>query len=185
MRYADDVQIDVLDVSEVDDRVLKSFCCGNESIDSFLQNDAKGSTAKTFVFVDTSANEIVAFTSFECSAIMYAVEDDNDVMLASERHGLISAIEIDYFAVNVKYQHLLYKEEPDAKQTLSCQIFRYVVQHLVDIASNVIGAEYIVLYSVPQAKSFYERNFFNAFDYEMIGSADPYLEGCKPMYYKI
>lgn len=118
---------------------------------------------------------------------MYAIENDSGSILFSlERFGLTSAIEIKYFAVDKRYRHLRYSDAaPETRITLSSNLFRYLVDHILDIAEKHIGAEYIVLYSVPKAKTFYERNMFHSFDQSMFGNSDPYLDGCIPMYMKI
>lgn len=186
VKFADEVQIDVLDLSEIDPEVLSAFSCGTEGLDQFLQERAQNDSAKTFLFVDVDRNRIVAYTSLSCSAIMYAVEDDDAIMFAPERFSLVPAIEIKYFAVDKTYQHLRYEDDaPNSRLTLSCHLFRYIVDHIRDIAQNQVGAEYIVLYSVPKAIHFYERNLFNRFKGEMVGNADPYLMGCQPMYMEI
>ena len=161
VKFADEVQIDVLDLSEIAPEVLSAFSCGTEGLDQFLQERAKNDSAKTFLFVDVDRNRIVAYTSLSCSAIMYAVEDEDAIMLRYE------------------------EDAPNSRLTLSCHLFRYIVDHIRDIAQNQVGAEYIVLYSVPKAIHFYERNLFNRFKGEMVGNADPYLMGCQPMYMEI
>ena len=179
MRYADEVKIDVVDVAEVDSTMIQKFSCGNNEIDRFLHEDACQNSAKTYLFVNTDTNDIVAYTTIACSAIMYAVEETGDFMLAPEKYSLASAIEIKYFAVDGQYQHLNYS---DSEYTLSSALFGYIVEHIIDIATNEVGAEYIVLYSVPKAVSFYKKNSFVDFEAEMIGNGDPYLDGCHPMY---
>ena len=185
MRFADDVQIDVLDISEVSPELLSEFCCEKPALDEFIHEEAVNSSAKTYLFVDIVTNVVVAYTSIACSAIMYAVEDNESVMLAPERFSLASAIEIKYFAVDKRYKHLKYSDAPESKNTLSSNLFRYIVRHIQDIAYEHVGAEYIVLYSVPEAESFYKRNWFHSFESDMVGNADPFLEGCKPMYMEI
>lgn len=185
MKYADDIQLDIVDVSEINEEELKGFSCGNDELDRFLHDEAKESSAKTCLFIDTEEKKIVAYTSIACSAIMYAVEDDECVLLAPDRFSLAPAIEIKYFAVHEDYKHLRYSDAPSSSLTLSCNLFRYIVQHVRDIASNHVGAEYIVLYSVPKAISFYKRNLFNLFEDDMVRNADPYLESCQPMYMEI
>lgn len=184
--YADDIEIDVLDLNEITPEMLNDFKCGNQSLDDFLHEEAYTDSAKTYLFVDINQNTVIAFASIACSAIMFAIEnDDHDILFASERYSLSPAIEIKYFAMDKKYRHLCYSDAPKSKITLSCNLFRYVVSHIQDIANEHVGAEYIVLYSVPEAQSFYARNMFNRFDQEMYGNSDPYLQGCIPMYMEI
>lgn len=114
---------------------------------------------------------------------MYAVEDDDEIMLSPERFSLSSAIEIMFFAIDKRYRHLRYSDTPAAsRETLSSNLFRYTVNHIFDIARETIGADYIILYAVPKAENFYKRNGFRRFDGNMMPDANPFLDGCIPMY---
>ena len=56
------------------------------------------------------------------------------------------------------------------------------IDDIADIAQNVVGAQVAILYSVPSASTFYERNGFEPFHSSMTQDKDPFLEDCLPMY---
>ena len=57
-----------------------------------------------------------------------------------------------------------------------------LIQEIRRIAEAYIGATHIILYSVPDAIHFYERNLFGDFERYMKPEQYHYLDGCKPMY---
>ena len=50
------------------------------------------------------------------------------------------------------------------------------------ISESVCGASHVVLYSVPEAVSFYQRNGFNKFIGDMEMPSKMFVEGCTPMF---
>lgn len=68
---------------------------------------------------------------------------------------------------------------------ISDEIFANVVKKISDIAATIVGANKIVLYAVPSALGFYERNGFSSFLEYMEPDHTAYLDGCIPMYLDI
>jgi hypothetical protein len=58
-----------------------------------------------------------------------------------------------------------------------------IMKKLLEISENVISFDYILLYSVPDAVSFYERNGFSKFDEFMEKDSYIYIDGCVPMFF--
>lgn len=173
--FADDVILDVINGNELSGEQLKSFKCENPNIEFHIRNSATSNNSTSKAYIDTENGKIVAFASFCCSAIMSAIIDEDDVMLAPERHGLSSAIEIKFFAVDVDYKHMHYRDAPTSKITLSVNIFRNVMDHLKTISQEIICADYFVLYSLPEAVNFYSRSGFHRFDGGMVGDGRDFV----------
>lgn len=61
----------------------------------------------------------------------------------------------------------------------------YMISYMSDLSHEKIGAAKIVLYSVPQAISFYKRHGFKTFGKTMYGDEGYYVGGCEPMYFDL
>lgn len=98
------------------------------------------------------------------------------------------AIEIKYFALASCVQRLYYSEEDMAENNhyyLSDFWLGEVMYKCSDISQSIIGAKYIILYSVPRGRKLYERMGFNDFQKYMNRDKMRFLNGCKPMYIEI
>lgn len=158
--------------------LLKNFKCGNEAIDEFFQNEAaEDETRVTYVYINEDNGDIVACVTIECSAIYFESKGGRSLS------DYISAIEIVFFAIDEKYQHL--RMSKASKFTLSDCIMRNVLMMLKDISQKTVGAAKVVLYSVPDAVSFYLRNNFYFFEENMLTSHWEFLKGCYPMHYDL
>jgi hypothetical protein len=60
-----------------------------------------------------------------------------------------------------------------------------IIKKIVDFTENICGANSIILYSVPYAIKFYERNGFEPFKEYMVSSDDSYLNECEPMWLQL
>lgn len=161
--------------------LLSDFDCGNDEINDFLKNKALYDSSKqTYLYI--SDNKLLGFVSLACSGIKHSYEKTS---------YMLSAIEIKYFAIDIKYHAMLFDENseesnPESKNyTLSDHIFANILEYCSKIANKVIGAKYIILYSVPQALHFYILNGFSQFDEYMKKNHIKYLDGCIPMYMEI
>ena len=158
--------------------LLESFSCGNAAIDCFFREQAAFDEARvTYVFINEDNGDIVACVTIECSAIYFQRKGES---LFSD---FLSAMEIDYFALSEKYRHI--KMSKGSKFTLGDIIMRNVLMMLKDISRTTIGAATVVLYSVPDAVTFYRRNNFFFFEEGMTADSWKYVEGCIPMHYDL
>ena len=64
------------------------------------------------------------------------------------------------FAIDERYQHLPYSAEKE-DGTFSDYIFRFVISKIYEFTEEICGADKVILYAVPKAKNFYEKNGFN------------------------
>ena len=63
------------------------------------------------------------------------------------------------FAIDERYQHLPYSAEKE-DGTFSDYIFRFVISKIYEFTEEICGADKVILYAVPKAKNFYEKNGF-------------------------
>lgn len=188
VRFGRDVRLDAHMMTEqmYHQYVLQGgFDCGESEQNDYIREKARHDTLTTMIFVDRQTREMIAYCSFRCSGIMTLPENppDNDVMIADE-FTLCSAMEIRSLALDRRYQHMPF-DEANEKLTLGGLILSHVLDHLGSVASNQIGAQYIILYAVPRRKSFYQRYGFESFTAEMRRDQDSYLRGCTAMYMPI
>lgn len=174
-RYGENVHLARIVVTPRVAKMLNGFTCGYPFIDQYLQEEAsKDYERVTYVYLDVDEYTPVACLTIECSAIFFQRHGKND------KSDFLSAIEIDYFALSDKYQHL--RMTKHSKYTLGDYIFTDVLLLLKQISKTTIGAAKVVLYSVKDAVSFYLRNGFNFFDEEMTADSWEFVEGCEPMH---
>lgn len=153
--------------------LVQKFNCGNEVINNYLKNNAyNDSKATTFIVLDTKLNEIICYYSLNCSG--FVIDNGNNFTI-------YPAVEIKMFAIDEKYQHMPYSESIE-DGNLSDMLFSEVIGFIYSFTDNFCGADKVILYSVPEAESFYIRNGFKRFESFMLQSTSLFLDGCIPMY---
>ena len=151
------------------------FSCGNSEIDRYLKEDAaKDCDCVTYVFSDIDTDDVIAFASLRCSGIIF--QDSNHL-------ELLPAIEIRYFATDERFQHIQMQTDiSNDRYCISDSVFCELIRMVREIACHTVGAEYVVLYSVPTAVSFYRRNLFEEFNEAFTPERYLYINECLPMY---
>ncbi len=173
VKFGYDINFEMRVLSPNDKELLGDFDCGNEVINDFAINKInQQSDYVTYVFEDTDVNKIIAFASLACSSIKY--ECQNVVQS-------LPAIEIKYFAIKKQLQKFKYGEDDDHFY-FSDMILSKIILKCREISEKIVGANYIILYSVPDAVKFYTRNFFKDYSEYMLKDNISFLDGCKPMY---
>ena len=150
-RYGQDVPLQFTALDAENLHYLAAFDCGDENINCLIQQDALVKRTVGYLFLNVETDEVVAYCSLACTGIVEQITNFSSVSYPKTR----SAIEIDYFAVAKRYQSLKMSEEPES-ETLSAMILHYCIIHAKEIAQSTVGAEMIVLYSVPRACHFYK-----------------------------
>lgn len=149
---------------------LVNFDCESPEINKYFREKALDDfDAVPFVFTNEDGS-IVAMASLSCSSIV--VESHNKLIL-------YPAVEIKMFAVNKSFQH---KECPGYGANWSTYCLDTLIGHIYAFTDNHCGASRIVLYSVPDAIGFYEKNGFKHFEDLMRPQDKQYLKGCAPLY---
>lgn len=160
-------------VNEDSIQIIKSFNCGNEVINEYLKNKAKDDAqAVTFILIDKKEKAVIGYYSLNCSGF---------IINSMSHFTIYPAVEIKMFAMDEKYHHLPYSDDPE-DGTFSDYIFSFVISKIYDFTEKYCGADKIILYSVPKAKNFYKKNGFLEFEDFMLKSESRFLDGCIPMY---
>lgn len=157
---------------------VKDFDCGNQSINHYLKVDAKDDDTVTYLFIDNSDGSLLAFASIRCSGIRSVT-----ISKGKEYANTRPAIEIKYFAVDSKYHKLSYSPNLDDEHYyFSDQILMNICKICRTISEEHVTASYLILYSVPDAQSFYSRNSFGEFEDYMQHDEYRHINGCVPMF---
>lgn len=168
--YGDEIDYSIVEKSSITKEMIEDFSCGNTTIDNVLKNDTEYSS---LFAVDNKENKIISFIVYLASGIP---------MQYGSTHITRSAVLIDIFAVDIKYQHLPFELNQEYKYNLSDEIFCKFLMQLRKISEEYLYFEFVTLYSVPNAKGFYKRNCFEEFNTYMIPDKYSYLDGCIPMF---
>lgn len=171
--YGREVKYDILKESSIDISLIEDFSCGNEQIDIEIKNRIINGISE--YVVDTESNKLIAYINYEASGLFLKHQKEQITK---------SALKINLFALDEEYQHLVY-DEYDEDFKLSDKVFCDFLKRFRDISDNTLFFEYIILYSVPKAVSFYQRNGFKSFVEYMDKEKYRFLDGCTPMYIEI
>lgn len=182
--YGLEYSISFKKVDPKDSNILKEFECENATIRNFARNQSiKSSKNVTYLFIDEENKTVIAFCSISCTGISITEleEDDED----KPYRTTIPSIGIDFFAVDERYRSIPLDETSGKYDTLSNALFLFMIDHIKKIATTVVGATHICLYSVKKAKNFYKRCDFVEFTTYMNRDERPYIKNCIPMFYVI
>jgi len=129
---------------------LNEFDCNVLNINTALLNACKhGNNSAAFVFDDGNKKKVIGACVYCCPS--FKVEDT-----------VHPAIEIKTFAIDKNYQDSYFE---DSEVLCSAFVFNLFADHLCNIKTKYIYAEYIILYALDRnkVKSFYEKNGFVTF----------------------
>ena len=176
--YGKEIKYSIKDLSSVDEKLIEGFSCGNNEIDKVIKSrNSLEYTVK--LVIDDEKECLIGFIAYQASGIRLYYENTAVTK---------PALQINYFAMDSHYQHLPYdnsEELQDDKYNLSDAIFCDFLKLFRNISDKHLYFEYIILYSVPNAKNFYIRNCFEEFNVYMSPDKYRYLDGCLPMYMSI
>lgn len=165
----------MLPLSSINDKLIEEFSCGNTELDKKLfniKNFNEKLTTIGLVEYYNNTEHLVGYCTYLASGISCANEYDKVTYPAAE---------IKYFAIDEKYQHIYY----DKEYKFSDFLLDNIIRNLYAISEEIISFDYILLYSVPIAVSFYKRANFHEFTEFMKRDSYSYIENCTPMYYKL
>ena len=186
IKFGDSIRIKRIHISDLDEKSLTEFKCDNKTIDSFFKEEsAQLERNVTFAFIDVDENNVIGFYSLCCNGIDILKEETDDEGNRCIYRTIEPAIEIDFFAIDERYRSIPFSSESSRYETLSQYLFLYVLDEIKNISKKAVGAKYIILYSVPQAISFYKRCKFVDFTEYMIEDGDPFVSECTAMFKKI
>ena len=154
----------------------KNFNCGNDYLNQYAIDTSTDITdAVSFMYVDNKINKAACIYSLSCSSIIHNSGDNL---------SLIPAVEIKMFALDVAYQHRDYSDDPE-DGTYGDVFLSFIISTIRDFSESQCGCDYVVLYSVPQAESFYKRNFFEKFERYMQPDKSIINTDCVPMFHRL
>ena len=159
-------------ISSVDIELIEEFSCGSDELDKKLKDMKKNDEGTTFVFLDETNGQIIGYCTYCASSLKKSYENDSVTYPAAE---------IKYFAIDKVYQHKSYDEDFNFSDLMLCEILK----KLIEISEETISFDYILLYSVPDAVSFYKRNGFLEFTEFMKKDSYTYIDGCIPMFFTL
>ena len=175
-RYGQEIPVRVEVLTYANERMTRSFFCGNQAIDEYFRMfAAEDATAVTYLIIDENNDKLLGALTIACSAIFLSKKQQFST--------LMSAIEVVYFAVDIDYQGMRYR--PGDERSLSHYLFSYLIEMIRGISRDHVGAAKIVLYSVPEAYNFYRRLGFHPFGSTMYGDRGTFIRGCEPMYFDL
>ena len=178
MQYYNEININNIKIeplTEQNDYLVEGFSCGEIDFDKFIYYDALGNECKIYLIL--YKNIMLGFFGITATGIITnKMENDNIKEIYNE-----PAIEINYFAIDVNYQHKIISTEN--KLYYSNLIFYNILYFINNI--DILGFEFIVLYSVPSAINFYKKHGFKEFESYMSANDKQYLQGCTPLFIKI
>lgn len=163
-------------VSKNSASIFSAIACGNSEIDKYFHENVQYDAQNVcYAYINGENGDVIGLATLSCSGINI---DSHNLI------ELIPAVKIDYFAVSEKYQDIDISgsSNPEDKYYISDAFLCLLIQEIRNISESYIGATHIILYSVPDAIHFYERNLFLDFEEYMKPEQYGYLEGCKPMY---
>ena len=142
-----------------------NFDCGFEVFNEYLKNNTPKDKAVFHYIIDARNDNLIAYFSLLSSCVL--VGDFAE-------HTFIPAIELKMFAMDKKYQ----------KRNLSNNLVDAIVEIVNEYSSEYVGAELLVLYSVPaeQVVSMYEKSGFQKLPAEYFMYKSYFSEGCISMY---
>lgn len=157
-------------------KYCKNFNCGNDYLNQYAIDTSTDITdAVSFMYVDNKTNKAACIYSLSCSSIIHNSGDNL---------SLIPAVEIKMFALDVAYQHRDYSDNPE-DGTYGDVFLSFIISTIRDFSESQRGCDYVVLYSVPQAESFYKRNFFEKFARYMQPDKSIINTDCVPMFHRL
>ena len=180
--YGLEYSISFRKVDPSDSEILKGFECENSTIRDFVRyKSIESSKDVTYLFIDNENQIVIGFCSICCTGISTMEYNENGIPYMSS----IPSVEIDFFAVDERYRNMPLDENSNRYDTLSNALFLYMIEHIKNITSNIVGATHICLYAVPKAKNFYKRCDFVEFESYMNRDEKNFVRGCIPMFYVI
>ena len=152
-----------------------SFNCGSEYIDRYFREELlNDDDAVSYCFwANAEKQELVGIASLSCSGI---------IIRSASSYNITPAVEVKIFAVDERYQHTIFPGADEDAGHWSDYCWYYLMEIVYGITDKHCGAGHIVLYSVPDAVTFYKRHDFKAFAELMAMPSNMVIDGCIPMF---
>ncbi len=156
---------------------INNYCCNQDELNKYLKENAIKESELGIGITKigiSDEGEILFYYTLCCSSI---VESSSGIRIIYR-----PAVEIKFFSVNKRYHKIVYDQDEEGTMYYSDLFLADVINDINTFTSNTCAAEFVVLYSVPEAVKFFSRNLFDAFEEFMEKSDNTYLMGCTPMF---
>ncbi|MGL5637974.1 MAG: hypothetical protein ACRCZO_02935 [Cetobacterium sp.] len=184
--YGSEIKFKINLLSESTEFLIDDFDCGNLYINDYLKSKALFSDdTKTYLIInktkenfESEYKKVLGFFSLTCSAIKYSPNEGKTI-------NNFPAIELKYFALDIKFQGLQYDsdlDDPFDPFNFSDVMFGEILKKCKYIKNNILGAKYLTLYSVPESVSFYKRQYMEDFNQYMESNNNKEIIDCVPMF---
>jgi hypothetical protein len=189
-KTGEDIEYEIRLISDLGSRcAVDDFWCGNDYINKYLQKKAFDDPCNvTYVVLDKAAAQksdvILGFFTLCCSGIYCNnTEIATETTADSGESVTLSAIKCDYFAIRKDLHGLPYTAASKrAKFNFGDLIFFELLRKCIDISRKYVGAQYLILYSVPEKVPFYKRNHLQEFKSYMSRDTTFSISDCVPMF---
>jgi len=179
-KYAEDIYVRRCQLTSKTSAYINDFDCGDLNLNEYAAADRHDASTVGYLFLDDERDSLISYVSVACAGVMIRGDIPRETF-ADNENTILSAMEIKIFATAKRYQHMRMHELSPKNDTLSSRIFRQMLYLLMNISTRHIGSRGAVLYSVPDAESFYARHGFARFSNEMTRNAEAFLSNCVPM----
>lgn len=162
---------------------LNGFDCGKEKLNKYMFQCIENECIVTHILYNNQKKEPIGVCMLCCSSLVNCKNnyDEND-NLDEDRpctYLFFPALEIKYFALDVKYQDTQFD---DSEMGYFANVFLSVMlSNIRDYSRTFSKVNYVTLYSVEDAIGFYSRNGFSEFDSSMAIDDDSFIRDCLPM----
>lgn len=160
--------------------LTKGFNSGNEYLDNFLKSSAAFDSAlgKTYVFLSEDGSDLIGYYNLGTGSL----EENSGI--GKVKYG--GAIHINGFAVDIKYQNVVFNETADGEKVYLSDIMLFDCLDRVEyIRENHVGAAFVTLNSTKEGERFYKKMGFDYLEDDMIFSREDSENSCVPMYYPL
>ena len=174
--YGEQLSIGLNKTSNDCSQDVQGFNCGDPAFNEWIADDAANPGCVSLCFTNQENGELIAYASIACSSVQVSVPG-----------GFLNsrpAVEVRLFAVSADYQHMPFFDDPSHPEyTLSVFLFFYLLTYITELAESKVGAELVVLNSVPRAYTFYKNKIgFADLEEDMQIAPSLQTDGCKSMY---
>lgn len=176
-KYIDNFNPHVETLNRGHEDFLCKFHSENFAFDSFIRqeafsyvNDGEGVTRLVFDKIDENHKNLIAFYTLAATSIPFISRikiNNNEGKIRGIRARFkkeydekicgISAIEIKMFAVDKNYQDMFYKMK-EYDMPVSAWVFQSILNEIIGMSNESIGAKAVFLHSVREAEDFYRKN---------------------------
>ncbi len=187
-QFGEDINCEKILVT--DTTCLNDFDCGNNNLNKYMRQCVEESSSTIHALIDKDLNKVIGVCFLKCSAYIekQGMANYNDYGELDEdnpfNYIMLPAVEILYFAISIEYQDLQFSSDKKLG-CLSNMYLSMIIDDIINSSNTFAKAKYVLLYSVADACSFYNRNNFCDFGDRAMTNSDERLIDCTPMFLEL